>query len=428
MIFSKPIFTSLSPNTEKNDILLALKLILKPWQWKTGIKNQGLGIKNLEKEFKNYLGLKHALSFNSGRAAFLAILNSLNLEKGSEVLIQAFTCNAAVNPVIWSGFKPVFVDIDKKTLNIDPDDLERKITSKSKVVLAQHTFGLPANLERILEICKRHNLILIEDCAHSLEATLKGKKIGTFGEAAFFSFGRDKIISSVYGGMAVTNDDLLAKKIKDFQEKLYYPSNFWVFQQLLHPILTNFLIIPLYGFFGLGKWVLLLFQKLKILSKAVHKKEKQGKRPAYILKKMPNALAILALNQFKKLERFNTHRKEIAEFYDENLRNLSLVLPQKTPDRIYMRYSVLIEDKNTDEILKKARKQKIFLDDGWRKTPIVPPDTDQVKMGYTQDTCPQAEKIARSILNLPTHINISKKDAEKIIKCLNKVITFGRPS
>ncbi|GAH22257.1 unnamed protein product [marine sediment metagenome] len=214
----------------------------------------------------------------------------------------------------------------------------------------------------------------------------------------------------------MTNNDVLAKKIEDFQEKIDLPSNFWIFQQLLHPVLTNYLIIPLYSFFELGRWVLLAFQKLKILSKAVHKKEKQGKKPSYIPKKMPNALAFLALYQFKKLNKFNTHRKKIAKFYDKNLKNLRFVLPKKHPERTYMRYSILIENYDTDEILKQARKQKIFLDDGWRKTPIVPPDTDQGKMGYTFGTCLQAEKVAKSILNLPIHINISKKDAQRITK------------
>lgn len=408
----KPIFISLSPNTEKDDISLALKLIFKSKIWKRGEK-----IKELEEEFRKYLGVKHVITFNSGRSAFLAILKSLGLKKGEEILLQAFTCNAAVNSIIWSGLKPVFVDIDE-TLNLNPKDLKRKITEQSRVVMIQHTFGHSAKLDEILKISKENNLILIEDCAHSLGATYKGKKIGTFGEGSFFSFGRDKIISSVYGGMAVTNDDLLAKKIEDFKEKIDFPSNFWIFQQLLHPVLTNYLITPLYSFFELGRWVLLAFQRLKILSKAVHKKEKQGKKPSYIPKKMPNALAFLALHQFKKLNKFNTHRKKIAKFYDKNLKNLRFVLPKKHPERTYMRYSILIERYDTDEILKQARKQKIFLNDGWRKTPIIPPDTDQSKMGYTFGTCPQAEKVAKSILNLPIHINISKKDAQRITKFL----------
>jgi dTDP-4-amino-4,6-dideoxygalactose transaminase len=413
----KPIFISLSPNTERDDIWLALKLLFQPWKYKKAEN----GYRCIEKEFRKYLGVRYAFSFNSGRSAFLAILNALDFELKSEVLLQAFTCNAAVNPIIWSGLKPVFVDIERETLNIDPKDLERKITQKSKAVLVQHTFGLPSKLDEIQEICQKYNLVLIEDCAHSLGAQYHNQKVGTLGRVAFFSFGRDKVISSIYGGMAVTNDPVLAEKIKDFQEKCPLPSLFWVFQQLLHPILTNYFVMPLYGFFGAGKWLLLFLQKIKILSKAVQKAEKKGKKPGFFPKKMPQALAILALNQLRKLDRFNKHRQKIANFYYQELKNSAFILPQKDFGRIYMRYSVLVENKETDEILTKARGRKIFLDDGWRKTPIVPPDTSQEKMQYLWGSSPKAENLAKKILNLPTHINVSLKEAKRIVEFLKSL-------
>lgn len=420
----KPIFTSISPNTEKDDIVLTLKLIFQPWKWK-----DNRDYLELEKEFKEYLGIKHAISFNSGRTAFLAILNALESEQGSpasakatagrEVLIQGFTCNAVVNPILAAGLKPVFVDIEEETLNINPDDLEKKITDKSKIVLVQHTFGLPADLKKILEICQKHNLTLIEDCAHSLGAEYGGKKLGAFGKASFFSFGRDKVISSVFGGMAVTNNDDLAKKIKEYRDNLAEPSLCWVFQQLLHPVLTNWLIMPLYNLNGtIGKWKLIALQKIGLLSKAVSKREKLGEFSAKSARKMPEALAIMALSQFEKLEKFISHQRQTADFYDKNLIGLELALPPSAEGRIYLRYPVLLKKANTDMILDKARKEKIFLDDGWRKTVIVPPDTNQEKMGYRAGDCPIAEKISQKILNLPTHINISQEKAQRIINFL----------
>lgn len=416
----KPISISLSPNTEKDDIFLAFKLLFQPWNWKIDVyPGSYLRLSAstiLEEEFKKYLEVKYAIFFNSGRSALMAILNSLGLEKNDEVLLQAFTCNAAVNPIIWSKLEPVFVDCNEETLNIEIEDLKRKITSRSRVVTVQHTFGLPAEMDEILEICRKNNLILIEDCAHSLGATYKGKKIGTFGKAAFFSFGRDKIISSVYGGMAVTNDPSLAEKLRQVQG---YPSYFWIFQQLLHPILINYFILPLYNFLKIGRLMLYFFQKIKILSKAVSEKEKKGENPSYFPKRLPNALAILALNQFKKLERFISHQKEIAKFYNQRLKNLGFILPKENPERVYMRYSILIENGDTDKILKMAREKRIFLDDGWRKTAIVPPDTVPAKMKYNFGSCPKAERLAKSIINLPTHINITQKEAQGIVEFLN---------
>ena len=101
----KPISISLSPNTEQDDVRLAFGLLFQPWRWKKGKE-----LESLEQEFKRYLGLKYAYAFNSGRSSFLAILDSLNLEKESEVLLQAFTCNAVPNPVLWNGLKPVYID------------------------------------------------------------------------------------------------------------------------------------------------------------------------------------------------------------------------------------------------------------------------------------------------------------------------------
>jgi len=212
---------SLSPNVEKDDMRLVFNLFKKPLSWKNGDTAE-----DLENEFKKYLGVKNVFSFNSGRSSFLAILKCLNLEQESEVLIQSFTCNAAINPIIWAGFKPIYVDVDENDFNIDINDLNAKITSKTRAIVVQHTFGIPAKIEEVLKICSEKNLILIEDCAHCLGAEFNGKKLGTFGKAAFFSFSRDKVISSVYGGIAVTNDEILAENLKKYHESLDFPSNF----------------------------------------------------------------------------------------------------------------------------------------------------------------------------------------------------------
>jgi dTDP-4-amino-4,6-dideoxygalactose transaminase len=431
----KPISISLSPNTEKDDVRLALKTIFKPWSWK-----KGRAVLKLEEEFKKYLGVKYAFSFNSGRSALLAILKALDLKKGEEVLAQAFTCNAAVNPIIWSGLKPVYLDCDEDTFNIDPKDLLRKITPKSKVVMIQHTFGLPAfashygasagkpaEINEVLEICRKNNLILIEDCAHALGAEYNGQKVGAFGKAGFFSFSRDKVISSIYGGMAVTNDSSLAKRIQQAQDKFGYPSFFWVFQQLLHPILVNWIVLPIYNFLDLGKIFLILSQWLHLLSKAVHRKEKRGEKPAYFPKSLPNGLALLVLNQFKKLDKFYQHRQEISKFYYEALKNSSFgisenlspeILKRKNIKHSFLRFT--IKHKKAHEIIYQAWNKKNILIGDWYTSPIAPDDTNLEKMSYRMGMCPKAEKLSKITLNLPTHINISPEKAQKIINFLKK--------
>jgi dTDP-4-amino-4,6-dideoxygalactose transaminase len=232
MSYFKPISISLSPNVEKDDVNIALNLLIRPWLWK-----HEKAIKKLENEFKEYLGVKYAFSFNSGRSALYAILKTLNLPKKSGVLLQAFTCNASINPILWAGLKPIYVDCNKDDFNVDIESLKEKViqNTDAKILMVQHTFGLPANMEEVLKICEDYNLILIEDCAHSLGAEYKKvglsakahwAKVGTFGKASFFSFSRDKIISSVYGGLAVTNDDKIGKKLELLQKKVGQPSRF----------------------------------------------------------------------------------------------------------------------------------------------------------------------------------------------------------
>jgi len=422
---SKLISISLSPNVEKEDVLLALKLLFSPWK-----RMKGKAILELEEEFKKYLGTKYAFSFNSGRSSLMAILNSLGLMDGDEVLLQAFTCNAVANPIIWSGLKPVYIDCDEKTFNIDVEDLEKKISSKSKAVIIQHTFGLPADIDEILEVCRQNNLILIEDCAHSLGAEYKGKKVGTFGKASFFSFSRDKVISSVYGGMVATDDDKLAGRIQEYQEKIGYPHYLWSCQQLLHPVLMNWLILPTYK--SIGKYLFVLFQELNILSKAVSLKEKRGERPNYFPKRMQNALAVLALNQLKKLERFNNHRREIASFYYEELKGTSFKLPVDPEDRKQNFLRFTLKHEKAHEIIEKFWDKNVLIGD-WYTTPIAPDynKLEKIKhgrdlrpasenMGYKLGSCPVAERLAKETFNLPTHINVSKEEAKKIVEFLRQ--------
>ena len=436
MKFFKPISISLSPNVEKDDVLLALNLIIRPWLWK-----KGKALLELENHFKQYLGVKYAVSFNSGRSALYAILKAIEIDHSersyapmhrSEVFLQGFTCNAAINPVLWAKMKPVYVDCNTKDFNIDIEDLEIKIAEnpKAKILMVQHTFGNSTNMDEAMSIVRQHNLTLVEDCAHALGAEWNNKKVGTFGKAGFFSFSRDKVISSVYGGMAVTNDEQLGEKLLKLQKEFSMPTLFWIKQQLLHPILLYFIILPGYKLLDLGKLFLVFSQWFHILSKAVHWKEKRGLRPKYFPKALPNAMAILALNQLTKLNKFYSHRRKLFQFYNKNLsplggipstgENTDFELPslEDSAKSSYLRYT--IKHKKAHDIIYEAwHKENILLGD-WYTTAIAPYDTKLSEMQYKKGMCKNAEWLSKRTLNLPTHINISIKDAERIIKFLKK--------
>jgi dTDP-4-amino-4,6-dideoxygalactose transaminase len=174
----------------------------------------GANVDGFERELSEKVGAKHAAALSSGTAAIHMALKAVGVEKDDIVFCQSLTFSATVNPVIYQNATPVFIDSDYKTWNMDPDALEAafKKYPKVKAVLVVHLYGISADLDRIVEICRRHNVPLIEDAAESLGTTYKGKYTGTFGDYGIFSFNGNKIITTSGGGMLVSdNEERIAK-------------------------------------------------------------------------------------------------------------------------------------------------------------------------------------------------------------------------
>jgi perosamine synthetase len=409
LMFHTIISASLSPNTEIDDVMLAFRFLFRPWEWTQGHAN-----KRVEEWFGKRFPNHRTLSFNSGRSAFLAILKAFDIHEGDEVMVQAFTCVAVPNSVLWAGARPVYIDIDS-TLNMDVDDAEKKMTKKTRAIVVQHTLGIPARMDRISAFAKKNNLLVIEDCAHSLGATSKGENVGSMGDAAFFSFGRDKVVSSVFGGMAIIHKRYEEQwtKLKDFHKLSPKPKKFWIFQQLLHPVIFS-MILPFYTI-GIGKVILVLCQRLKLLSIPVYPEEKIAKKPHDFPAKYPNALAHLLINQLKKLERYNDNRKVRAHYYLESLKDNSHVELLSYPEgSIFLRFPILLSDPKATSL--KAKKAGILIGN-WYHNTIDPIGVDFRKIFYVPGSCPFAEHVAKRIINLPT--NISKKDAVRVLKAVS---------
>jgi len=412
---SKVISTSLSPNTESEDVFAAFSLLFQPWNFQVGDS-----IEKLESYFKQHFGFDNCFSFNSGRSCLLSIFDAIGLNEGDEVIIQAYTCNAVVNPILKRKAVPVYIDI-KSDLNIDAQKIEARITPKTRVIIAQHTFGMPCDLDEIKEICQRRHIILVEDCAHALGAKYNGQYCGTFGDFAFFSFGRDKVVSSVYGGMLIVNNSKYIQGVKNFKDSIDYPAKKWIFQQLLHPIITNIFVLPFYNS-KIGRGIMAYSLNYNILSRSVTAGENSGILPDYFPKKMPNALAHLALIQVKKLERFNIWRKGVADFYKfeleefNNLFSFNLFADKKEP--IFMRFPLLIN--NSEELIEAFKNQNIYLNDGWRESVIVPSKTDKKIMDYREGSCPTAEVLCQKVVSLPTHIRLRADDTKRIVSIIKE--------
>lgn len=174
----------------------------------------GPNTKALEQEFASYLGAKHSIGLNSGTDALHLALRALDIGKGDEVITVAFTFVATTESIEIVGATPVFVDIDPDTFNMDVKQIEDKITPRTKAIMPVHLYGQPADMDVIMDIAKRHNLYVIEDCCQAIGAEYKGKKVGTFGDIGAYSFFPTKNLGGMGdGGMAVTNSDYLKDRM-----------------------------------------------------------------------------------------------------------------------------------------------------------------------------------------------------------------------
>jgi perosamine synthetase len=196
----------------------------------TWISSSGKYIDEFEKQFANYIGVEHAISVCNGTVALHVALLALEVQPGDEVIVPTLTYIATANAVSYCGARPIFVDSETRSWNIDPSRIEEKITPRTKGIIVVHLYGHPVDMEPIEDIATRHGLFILEDAAEAHGAEYKGNRVGSLGTAATFSFYANKIITSGEGGMIVTNDDRLASAMRqikgqgqDFHQRYWFP-------------------------------------------------------------------------------------------------------------------------------------------------------------------------------------------------------------
>lgn len=412
----RPIAISLNPNVSTSDISFALQSLCNPIsyrRWKHGKSTKELNT-FFEQRFSGYT----AQSFDSGRSALQAVLRSLGIGNNEKVVLQSFTCIVVPNAIRAVGAVPLFCDMDT-SYNIDATKLEALLQNDPHIraVIVQHTFGQPADIHKIQQLCRTYNALLIEDCAHALGAQIDGNEVGTFGDASIFSFGRDKVISSVSGGVALVKNMHNTAELKRIHESSPLPSWLWIKQRLLHPIIFS-LATATYNFFSLGKMCIELTKRLHLWPLVLTVSEKRGaaERPM----QMPNILAEWALHQLAQLDQKNEHRKKIATIYRYELGKLDDVrLPKKRPGTqpMYLRYT--IETPHAAAIKDKAQAHGILLGD-WYHNGVDPQGSNLTSCGFVLSEYPKTERATSHILNLPTHENITVADAQTITTFLKE--------
>ncbi len=381
-------------------------------------------IQIFKQEIAVYLNISKIFLFWKGRVALYAILKTIGIKPGDEIILPAFTCVVAVNPIVYLGAKPVYVDIDPETYNIDPNKIEEKITTRTKVILAQNTFGLSADLDAILDIAKRYNILAIEDCAHGFGGFYKGKPNGTVTETAFFSTQWNKPFSTGLGGIAITKNDEIARKLKELEDRAIKPSKKeeWVLKFLLQ--IRKRLLKPKFYWF-----VLKTYRKLSqwnlILGSSQGYELERPKEPSDFLKGFSKVQAKEGLKYFKKvngrykIDLIIEHRRKIANFYKEILRDLGFEPPYEPyyAKHTYLKFPLLVKDRKKFFAL--AEEEKIELGD-WFVSPIHPIQKNFELWHYKYGENPIAELASSHIVNLPTHEGIDENYVDKIYNFLKK--------
>ena len=364
---------------------------------------------NLNKYLEEKYGGEAILLFK-GREAITLALQTLNLPEDSQVAVNGFTCYAVYRAIEEAGCKPVLIDIPKDDLNFTRSDLASNLAKNAdiKAVIVQNTLGFPCDIEEISKFCKEKKLILIEDLAYSVGAKYKnGMEAGRVGDFTMLSFSQDKIIDGISGGALIIKN--FKFQISNF--KFTNPSFGRQLKDRLYPILT-WKIRNTYDF-GVGKVLHFIFKNLGLLSTLMD-------NSLYRLLKLPSFYQALALDSIERLEKDITHRKKIANIYKENLSRKIMFekLNSQIDNSSNLRFPIFVNNRET--LIKFLKNKKFYISDIWYDAPIAP-KRFMKKINYNND-CPNAEKISDVILNLPTHKNISEKQALYLSDLINKCL------
>ncbi len=344
-----------------------------------------------QKQLSYYFPEKKFLFTDMGRTSFRLIIEKLNL-KNSQMLMPAYICDIFYPILKKYHIKPVFLDIDLKTFNINPEEITQKITPQTRAILISHTYGLPANLEKLLGVAKQHNLLVIEDCAHAFGAKEQGKYVGNFGDVSFFSL--YKQFPSLRGGLLVFEKNLetsLAKTSFSFRDFLSFLNCF-----------------PFFSFF---------FKKFgsEIAPKMLRKEKTE--RPSQINRVSFN----LFLAFLKDFERDLKRRVELASYFQEELKKLGFET-QEAKNNVFCYLSALVPlNLDRDKLVKDLRKYKVFATRIWH-TPIILNKEVRKEYKINLSEFKNTVATAQRIINFPLQNYYNKKDIEKMVGILKKVL------
>lgn len=357
---------------------------------KSGWIGTGPRVQKFEEKIKEYTQAKYAIALGSCTAALHLSMLASGIGKGDEVITSPMTFAATANSIVHTGARPIFVDIKKNTMNIDPDKIEDAITHNTKAIMPIHFAGRPCDMDSIMGIARKYGLIVIEDAAHAIGSEYKSKKIGTIGDAACFSFYVTKNITTIEGGLVATNNENFADKVK---------------------------ILGLHGM-SRDAWKRFSDEGFKhyFVNNAGFKYN------------MTDVQAAVGLRQLPKIEEWHNKRVEIWKKYDEAFRDLPVILPEKEEENTrHARhiYTIILKTeelkKDRDFILDALQKEGIGCGVHYTALHLHP---FYRKFGYRRGDFPDAEYIGERTITIPLSPKLTEKDVEDVIAAVRKVLNY----
>jgi len=429
-------------------------------------------VRIFEKKFSKYINARLSIAVNQGRSALLLALKILKVTKGDEVIVQSLICQVVIDAILEVGATPILVDNLIEDYNISPSQIRKKITPKTKVIIATHLYGVPCNIEEISTIARENNCYLIEDCAHSLGAKYAGKKVGTFGDLSFFSFNFDKPLSTGDGGMLVINNKHLIEEAKSIINKYkrvpLADDKKIIYGLLVQHLLTQKEVYKNELSIDFGKKLLKKDQDIfnimdgliktksseqeiqnAVLTYLKNKKILSNKNPIlltnmflrglgllksrlimpktnkveseYLL--MNSARSLVGIIGLESLDYVNSIRNKNAELFANYLKNndayiLPVIDEKKSPT--FLRYTILNNTKYPlSHITKEAKTRGFELGNyNWPK-PIHLIYPYSKILSYNRKNLKISEYLADYLINLPIHYYVDDYDITEIVKVLN---------